>query len=126
MERNVRSARGVNRGAQCAIIAAFLLLIVLQVQQSWRDPAGADLRHANVARDFKTFYCAGATANAGENPYLQAALERCGNAEKAPLPSFIRNGVWAAPLPPYDIAVFRVLAALPYYAAAQAWFALSI
>jgi hypothetical protein len=79
-----------------------------------------------VARDFKTFYCAGATANADQNPYLETALERCGYAKTSPLPGFVRNGVWAAPLPPYDIAFFRILATLPYYVAAQGWLVLSI
>src|SRR5271154_1873477 len=115
-----------NPAIHYAIIAAFTLLIVLQVLQSWKDPADPHLRAANVARDFKAFYCAGATTNAGQNPYLVAPFQRCGSPEQAPPPSFARTGVWPAPLPGYDVAFFRLFALLPYHLAALFWLTLSI
>jgi hypothetical protein len=102
------------------------LLIVLQVVQSWKGPADPNLQYANLARDFKAFYCAGATMNAHGNPYLEAPFQRCGVPENQPLPGFVRSGVWPAPLPPYDVALFRLFALLPYHVAALLWLLLSL
>ena len=114
------------RLVQYAVITALTLLIVAQVLQSWRGPSDPALRNVNVARDFKTFYCAGAAANAGRDPYLVDALARCGTPDALPIPSFAATGVWAAPLPAYDIAVFRVVALLPYHFAALFWLGLCV
>jgi hypothetical protein len=103
------------------VAGLFALLLVAQVGASWRGGDGT-----NVARDFKTFYCAGATANAGGDPYLVVPFERCGTPPGEPLPGFAAAGVWAAPIPPYDVALFRAVALLPYRAAAVLWLAVSL
>jgi hypothetical protein len=109
----------VRKRWQYAAVVAFTLLIAAQILHSWKSPA-------DIAPDFKTFYCAGATANAGKNPYLFAPSQRCGSPEQAPLPSFVQAGVHPAPLPGYDVALFRLFALLPYHPAALAWLALSL
>lgn len=120
------TAQKIQTRAQYAVIAVLTLLIVLQVVQSWSGPAAPNLQYANVARDFKAFYCAGATANAHKNPYLEAPFQRCGVPENQPLPGFVRSGVWPAPLPPYDVAFFRFFALFPYHVAASLWLLLSL
>ena len=101
----------------CGLIA---LLLLVQVALSWRDAPNSDARGANISPDFLAFYCAGAASNSGENPYLDAPLQRCGAADGA-VPSFARNGVQPSPLPPYDLPLFRLFALLPYRVAATVW-----
>jgi hypothetical protein len=111
---------------QYAVIIACTLVIAVQILHAWKGPADPHLRYVDVAPDFKTFYCAGATANAGQNPYLAAPFERCGAPEQAPLPSFVSTDVHPAPLPGYDIALFRLFALLPYQVAALLWLIASL
>ncbi|GAC1302561.1 MAG: hypothetical protein NVS2B3_19250 [Vulcanimicrobiaceae bacterium] len=107
-------------------IAVLTLLLTLQVAQAWKGPSDAGSRDVNVARDFQAFYCAGATSNAGGNVYLASDFDRCGAGPSVPIPTFARSGVWAAPLPPYDVALFRIFALAPYRTAAIAWLLLSL
>ncbi|GAC1567124.1 MAG: hypothetical protein NVS2B3_03650 [Vulcanimicrobiaceae bacterium] len=102
------------------------MILIVQVFQTWNSYSGPDARYANFGGDFKAFYCAGAAANRGENPYLTDPLDRCGAVRDAQIPSYARTGVAAAPLPTYDIAVFRLFALLPYPMAAVLWLVLSV
>jgi hypothetical protein len=113
-------------GVQYAAIVVFTILISVQVLYSWRGPSAPQLQDAGVALDFKTFYCAGAATNAGEDPYLAQAVKRCGSKPPAAPPPFARANVWPAPLPAYDIAIFRLLAELPYRLAVALWMLASI
>jgi hypothetical protein len=107
------------------IMLCMLLMFAQIVFSAWKDPAESNSRHTNVATDFKAFYCAGATVNAGGNPYLVAPFQRCGTPAGSALPTFLHTGVYAAPLPPYDVAAFRLIALLPFYVAALVWLVLS-
>jgi hypothetical protein len=119
--------QGIPHGRlQYSVIAVVTLLIALQVWQSWKGPSDPNLRFANVSRDFKAFYCAGAATNAGENPYLIAPLKRCGAPPGVALPTYARSNWFPAPLPPYDVALFRAFALLPFRVAALLWLVLSI
>src|ERR1019366_6398442 len=116
-----------SRRIQILAIAIMTLVITMQVLQAWKGSNDPTLRYANVAGDFRDFYCAGATLNAGEDPYLAKPLSRCGTAVSARLPSDVRDGFVApAPLPPYALAIFRLFAKMPFIAAALLFSALSI
>lgn len=64
--------------------------------------------------DFVPFYCAGVVLNQHENPYLASPLGHC----EAPI---IGAAVIPAPLPPYVLGSFRIIALLPYDTAAALW-----
>lgn len=118
---------GASRSAlltQAALIGFGMLLMVLQILKAWSDAPGT-ARGTQVAQDFKAFYCAGATSNAGADPYLEIPFQRCGAARRMSPPSFARAGVNPAPFPPYDIPLFKAFALLPYRLAAELWLALS-
>jgi hypothetical protein len=122
----VRKASGVELG----VLAALVLFILLQVLQSWRLPDQLG-RRSSIATDFAYFYCAGAARNAGENGYLTAANDSCGGRTPAQFPILAASsGAPAvhrapAPIPSYDVALFGVIARLPYTAAAAAWLLIS-
>ena len=117
-------ARGRWDALQYAAIALLTAMVLVQLVHSWRGAAG-EPRDASLTRDFKAFYCAGAVVNAGEDPYRNAPLQRCGSRTGA-VPAFAQTGVWPAPLPGYDLALFRAFALLPYRTAAIAFLALSV
>lgn len=100
---------------------ALLIFVVLAAPASWH------LGASGLLRDFNAFYCAGETLGAHADPYLAEPLGAC---ERAPkpwgLPSQIPHLSMPAPLPPYALAPFVLLAHLPYGAAALAWFAFSL
>lgn len=77
--------------------------------------------------DFRAFYCAGAAAHAGGDPYSAEPLHRC---ELATMPPALRahwhDVVIPAPLPPYAIALFAGLSLLPFSVAAFLWTLTSI
>lgn len=72
-----------------------------------------------LLRDFSAFYCAGAAIDAGADPYRAEPLGAC---ERAPKPPNIHVGppglASPAPLPPFALAGFALLARLPYGLAA--------
>ncbi len=74
--------------------------------------------------DFSAFYCAGDTIRAGADPYRAEPLGTC---ERRPRPANfhvgVRNLTWPAPLPPYALALFVPLSALPYGVAVFMWVA---
>ena len=75
--------------------------------------------------DFRAFYCGGMTLIHGANPYTSGPLLRC---EQIPQPFGLhtaRDRVdLPAPFPGYTLAVFAIVALLPYPAAAGVWFVL--
>ena len=110
---------------QYAIIALLVAVIALQISHVWhaRDPAG---RYTSMSRDFGDFYCAGATRNAGGDPYLLQPFDACGTKGPRYRPVYVDAHRAPAPIPGYDVALFRVFALLPFGTAAFAWLGVSI
>ncbi|HMD02928.1 MAG TPA: glycosyltransferase 87 family protein [Candidatus Baltobacteraceae bacterium] len=83
------------------------------------DPAA---RPSGFLRDFNAFYCAGAALDRNADPYRAEPLGTC-EREVRPAPfAFGRANLSVpAPLPPYALAPFAVLARLPYPVAAALW-----
>ncbi len=75
--------------------------------------------------DFRAFYCGGSTVLHGANPYTAGPLLHC---EQVPQPFGLhtaRDQVdLPAPFPGYALALFAILALLPYPLAAATWFVL--
>jgi hypothetical protein len=82
-------------------------------------------RPTSIFTDFNAFYCAGSALDRGADPYRVEPLAAC---ERAPRASFLsrasENLAIPAPLPPYALAPFALLARLPYAAAATLWLSL--
>jgi hypothetical protein len=72
--------------------------------------------------DFRAFYCAGAVALRGANPYFEQPLHNC---ELATMPANLaaawRAVAIPAPLPGYAVAFFAVFTIFPFPAAAALW-----
>jgi hypothetical protein len=75
-----------------------------------------------LLRDFNAFYCAGYAIDHGADPYRAEPLGAC---ERRPRPEGFAAGTaglaMPAPLPPYALAPFAMLARLPYLAAGALW-----
>jgi hypothetical protein len=75
-----------------------------------------------LMRDFNAFYCAGVALDRGADPYRNEPLGAC---ERAPRATWLNRGIphlaAPAPLPPYALAPFRLLAYLPYETAVVVW-----
>lgn len=95
--------------AAIIVFSALIGLVIL------RDP------HRG-AYDFQAFYCAGRAVRDRADPYLAQPLGACEHrqtdATYAQLPPGV---VLPAPQPPYDIASFALLAALPFDVAKAVW-----
>jgi hypothetical protein len=115
--RALRRPEAIGLGVGLALI----LFALLAGPLSWH------LRPTGALRDFNAFYCAGAAIDAHADPYIAEPLGTC---ERTPKPwglhSLIPNLSMPAPLPPYALAPFALLAHLPYGAAALVWLALSL
>ena len=72
------------------------------------------------ALDYVAFYCAGQVTDEGADPYRTEPLRSCEHTVGA---AFRKNSVLAlpAPLPAYDIGIFRILALLPFRIAVVVW-----
>ncbi len=101
-------------------LAAILLAVAL-------GPASWQLRPSGLMRDFNAFYCAGKAVAEHADPYLAEPLGTC---ERMPKPWGLNQQIphlsMPAPLPPYALAPFALLAHLPYGAAVLAWLAISL
>ncbi len=115
--------RALNRREALTIGIALAALIVAIVFA----PASRHLQPTGALRDFNAFYCAGAAIDAGADPYLAEPLGSC---ERTPKPFGLHSGIpnlaMPAPLPPYALAPFALLARAPYGPAALFWLALSL
>jgi hypothetical protein len=110
----MRSANGA--ALRPGVVAAILGLLVAAAIV-W--PA---TRPGDLLRDFNAFYCAGQTLQRGSDPYRAEPLGSCERAPKPePLITTGRGLVAPAPLPPYALVPFELLAQLPYVAAALVW-----
>lgn len=115
--------RALDRAKTSVLIAglAAILLAVTLGPTSWQ------LRPSGLLRDFNAFYCAGTAIAAHADPYLAEPLGTC---ERMPKPWGLSHQIphlsMPAPLPPYALAPFVVLAHLPYGVAALAWLAISL
>jgi hypothetical protein len=87
------------------VLAAVFLLTDLAIPMAI-DP------HAR-AFDFAPFYCAGEAVAQGADPYRAMPLGACEH-RVATGPFFASGVVMPAPLPPYALAVLRVVAMLPF------------
>ncbi len=105
-------------GGAAGCIALLIVLAALAVPS---------LRPSGLLRDFDAFYCAGTALRAGADPYRAEPLGTC---ERTPKPPPLLRGspglAMPAPLPPYALAPFEVLAAVPYVAAGLLWTAAGI
>jgi hypothetical protein len=112
MDDPARGAPGSNMLGLLALAAAFCLLLAF-------DPA---TRPTGLLRDFNAFYCAGAALGQGADPYLAEPLGSCERlAQPAPLGTGRPALAVPAPLPPYVLLLFALLAHLPYPTAALIW-----
>ncbi|HZZ63982.1 MAG TPA: hypothetical protein VFE17_00660 [Candidatus Baltobacteraceae bacterium] len=72
--------------------------------------------------DFRAFYCAGAVARNGGDPYRSEPLHTCEREQTdATLSFFARDIVLPAPLPAYDIGALSLISRLPFSIASKVW-----
>ena len=83
--------------------------------------AAMSIRTATLPYDFRAFYCAGSVINAGYDPYRVEPLRTCEYTGSVHGISKKQGFAVPAPLPGYDIAAFRIIAALPYATASFLW-----
>ena len=102
----------------------FVLVATLFALAFCRSPAaaaGPGALFKSVGGDFSAFYCSGAAALEHQNPYLVEPLRTCENRVQ-PNRSRDAGVVTPSPLPGYDLALFGILAHLPYALAKLVWF----
>jgi hypothetical protein len=107
----------VRLSSRWLIVALLALATVNFVHALPRD---VELHPAALGYDFRAFYCAGTVADRGADPYLAGPLRTCEQAVSAQY-SPGSNVVIPAPLPGYALALFGVLARLPFAVAATLW-----
>jgi hypothetical protein len=83
--------------------------------------AGPGAVFKSVGGDFSAFYCSGAAVDEHHNPYLVEPLRSCEQRVQASV-GHVGGVVDPSPLPGYDLALFRVLAHLPYNLAKIVWY----
>lgn len=72
--------------------------------------------------DFRAFYCAGAVARQGADPYTTQPLYNCELHRTWSNPRWNTNGVLPAPFPGYVIgAIFQPISTVPYAVASRVW-----
>jgi hypothetical protein len=99
-----------------------LAVLVVALVAALATVAIPSLRPSGLLRDFDAFYCAGSALRGGADPYRAEPLGAC---ERIPKPDPLISGTpglaMPAPLPPYALVPFELVAALPYVAAAVIW-----
>ncbi len=109
------SARAILSALLWVVCAAVFAEQVAGVVRSTGTPISGN--------DFPAFYCAGQAVAQHQDPYTVEPLRSCEHAlpHGSDLPA---QYVTPAPLPPYALDVFALLAQLPYRLAAWLWFGL--
>jgi hypothetical protein len=108
---------------QAAAVALAVFIIIAQVLNGWHLSVKSG--HAElIALDYGAFYCAGATANARGNPYRTIPYDACGEKQRVLPKRFLAHRL-PAPIPGYDIALFKALAKFPFQISAWLWLAFS-
>jgi glycosyl transferase family 87 len=100
-----------------AVVAALTLATLNFVHFAPRDTA---LRPPALNFDFRAFYCAGFVANDRADPYRAEPLRTCERSVGDQYPR-ASNVVLPAPLPGYVVALFGLLARLPFGVAGWVW-----
>ncbi|GAC1500555.1 MAG: hypothetical protein NVS1B2_25180 [Vulcanimicrobiaceae bacterium] len=98
----------------------FIVCLATIVAHDLALPRKALFTHAGG--DFHAFYCAGEAASRGRNPYLVEPIGTCERQGSGSDSLGARDAVDPAPLPGYAIALFAILAHLPYLLAKGLWF----
>ena len=115
--------RGLREPRIAAIVVALMVLVVIGASFSeWRS--ATDTKGTAFANDYAPMYCVGAIRDQGGNPYLAVNQARCGGRTDPQIPHSGRDE--PAPIPGYDIALFALLAFLPYVVSAALWIGASL
>ena len=110
---------------------ATAIAIALAVALAIGLGAGFAARHGGVSAmlsrthsggDFVAFYCAGKIATSGADPYRVEPLRACEHALDSLGAAASASDVTPAPLPGYSLALFGLLARLPYSIALGVWY----
>ncbi len=111
------SSPPLSRPAVFALVTVASVVIVVAVVV-----LGSGIWPTALLRDFNAFYCAGRAIDAHADPYLAEPLGACERAAKGfDLQHGMPGLAMPAPLPPYALAIFALLARLSYPAAALLW-----
>ena len=105
------------------LLGGCVLLAALAVMLAVRTPSLQGLlSRAHAGGDFVAFYCAGRIAVAGEDPYRTEPLRTCEHSLDSLGAGATATDVTPAPMPGYTLAVFGLLARLPYQLALALWY----
>lgn len=113
-------ARGSNaRPTPRFALSIAVPLVFVALLSAALDPR---LRPQRFSADFNAFYCAGAAIRAQADPYRAEPLGACERRTLSPQIVHVARGVsMPAPLPPYALVPFALLAGLPYLSAFALW-----
>ncbi len=109
-------------GAVAALFAAVAIFAALSAVRQDRQDG-----FLSNPPDFRAFYCAGAALDAKRDPYRVEPIRTC--QRRVLLASHLEldeQHPLFAPLPPYALALFAVLARLPFWAATRLWVVLNL
>jgi hypothetical protein len=113
-------ARLGTTGTYAALFAVSALLLI------GRDVARPNAPFlAPIGLDFRAFYCSGYAIDRGADPYRVEPLRSCEHRFQ-PAAGWSDALVVPSPLPGYDLAVLGALARLPYAAAKDVWYLLTL
>jgi len=105
------------------IVAACALLAALAVAAAVRHGGVAGmLSRAYSDEDFAAFYCAGKIAVSGADPYRVEPLRTCEHSLDSWSARANAFDITPAPLPGYSLALFGLVARLPYSVALRLWY----
>jgi hypothetical protein len=106
----------------CAVLALAVAFVVGLKAGGGRLASGFGRAHSGG--DFVAFYCAGKAADSGMDPYRVEPLRTCEHSLDSLGAGAMETDVTPAPLPAYTLALFGVLARLPYALAQGFWYAI--
>jgi len=110
------------------LLAAVIALTTFEVAAYAFDPARSGRQGPLTdPTDFVGFYCGGAVLAERRDPYRADSLRTCERrALAASHIAIVPNLVVPAPLPPYALAVFALISAVPFRVACAGFFVLSL